>query len=300
MSGFDSFPYSCRGSALAAGLAFFTQLTLVGSELCFLVISIDLRLAYTNPFSSFKQNVSYFAGIVLGVSITTAALLVLCGPQVYGLSDIGLAWIQSRRKHLSINFPKALLYYCIVLSIYCYCTWANFQFYKGSERGFSKTVSNRLSIMERSRKFTAAYVVYGFITFGVEFLSFLESNNSSAVLLAPAYLYALRGVFGLLVIFFSNYSDLSWEALYPWKVKSASTGLVADVAEERLLLQPHLNTALRAEVLHFTTQGIMFAAQAFERRVHGDRDNEEVGDDEHDDGDGTNSGRMFSFADDGR
>jgi hypothetical protein len=34
-----------------------------------------------------------------------------------------------------------------------------------------------------------------------------------------------------------------------------------NVAQEGLLLQPHLNTALRAEILYFTTQGIMFSAQ---------------------------------------
>lgn len=44
---------------------------------------------------------------------------------------------------------------------------------------------------------------------------------------------------------------------------SRENKLIADVVKERLALQPHLNTALRAEILYFTTQGIINACRGF-------------------------------------
>lgn len=264
-TGYQDAPYYCHATNIAAWLAFITQFSLLASELCFLIISVDLRMAYTNPFSSFKQNRLYFTTIILGVGGLTAFLLLAFGDRVYGLSDIGLVWIQSRRKHHSPNYPKIVLFYFPILYIFAYCTWANFQYYRGTERGFSKTVSNRTTIMERSKRYTAAYVGYGLTTFLVEFISFVKSKDSDSLVVMPAYFYSFRGLWSLLVILLTNYADLSWDGLNPFKFQSKSE-LIADVAQERLLLQPHLNTALRAEVLYFTTQGIMFAARECDLR----------------------------------
>lgn len=253
-------PYYCKSSSLAGWLAFITQFALLGSELCFLIISMDLRMAYTNPFSSYKQNRIYFALFVILASLSTSIILMLFGDQVYGLSDLAVVWIQSRRKRLSPNYPKFLLYYLPSILIFIYCLWANFQFYKGHEKGFTRTISNRLSIMERSKRYTAAYVFYGCIVFLVEFISFVAASNPDNIGPVPAYFNALRGIWGLLTIIYSNYSELSLSDLNPFLFET-SKNLVANVAQERLLLQPHLNTSLRAEILYFTTQGIIHASR---------------------------------------
>ncbi|MCL4417739.1 MAG: hypothetical protein M1365_13805, partial [Actinobacteria bacterium] len=165
-----------------------------------------------------------------------------------------------RRKRLSPNYPKFLLYYLPSILIFIYCLWANFQFYKGHEKGFTRTISNRLSIMERSKRYTAAYVFYGCIVFLVEFISFVAASNPDNIGPVPAYFNALRGIWGLLTIIYSNYSELSLSDLNPFLFET-SKNLVANVAQERLLLQPHLNTSLRAEILYFTTQGIIHASR---------------------------------------
>ncbi len=258
-------PYFCNASNLAAYLSFLTQFTLLGSELCFLVISLDLRMAYTNPFSSYKQNKVYFASIVLGISFVTSMALMAMGDQVYGLSSLGIAWIQDRRQARSPSYAKMLLFYCILIAIFVYCLWANFQFNKNDLKGFSKTVSNRISIMRRSKKFTLGYVGFGAVVLLIEFLSYLANSSETAVGPVPAYFYCYRGVWALAVILYSNWSELTWRQMNPFRFKDAeSSSLVENVANEGLLLQPHLNTALRAEILYFTTQGIMYAAKAFD------------------------------------
>lgn len=55
-----------------------------------------------------------------------------------------------------------------------------------------------------------------------------------------------------------NWKDLTWSNLL---LKSSNQdGDFDTTVQENLLLKPHLNSALRAEILYFTTQGIIFAA----------------------------------------
>lgn len=266
-------PYSCKGSRFAGVLAFLTQFSLIGSELCFLVISIDLRIAYTNPFSSYNQNRYSFMAFVLGLSLLTSMSLLWMGPEVYGMSSLDLVWIQNRRTDgssgsSSFNYPKLVLYYIITGGVFVYSLWANFQYNRDSTKGFSKTVSNRVTIMLRSKKFTICYVGYGCLVFLFEFVSFATSNTANDIGFIPPYLLALRGVWGLWVILYCNWSELSWDLVNPFQISLSHARQAKDHnAIENLLLQPHLNTALRTEILYFTTQGIMFAALEQERNA---------------------------------
>lgn len=264
-------PYECTSSPVSGYLAFITQFSLVGSELCFFIISYDLRIAYTNPFSSFQVNRNFFFNLVIGLSLLTSFILMFLGPRVYGMSDLGLVWIQKRREHGSPNYPKAVLYYMITIWVFIYSLWANFRYNIDSEKGFSKTVSNRLSIMQRSKKFTIGYVGYGSLVFLMQFISFVSQSQSPVVVNAPAYLLAFRGVWGLMVILYSNWSELTWELVNPFHLSLQEDRMKEDIAMEKLLLQPHLNTALRAEILYFTTQGIMFAARDYQRNANARR-----------------------------
>lgn len=233
--------------------------------MCFLIISVDLRLAYTNPFSSYKHNKYYFGVVVIGFSLLTALCLLAMGPRVYGYDEHGIIWIQDSRASLAMNWPKFMLYYLIVTCIYTYSLWANFQFYRSSEKGLSVTISNRLSIMLRSKRFVVGHIFFDTLILALEFLSFLNNSNSQLLLSIPSYLQALRGVLGFIVIMYSNWQDLTWQSLNPFYFASSvkDKNMVERVALEGLMQQPHLNTALRAEILYFSTQGIMFAARSF-------------------------------------
>ena len=166
-------PYYCNSTLAASRWAFITQFSMIGVQLCFLVISVDLRLAYTNPFSSFKHNKYYFAAFVVLGSLLTSLCLLAMGPRVYGYDEHGVVWIQDSRATLAMNWPKFMLYYLIVTVIYCYSIWANFQFYRSSEKGLSVTISNRLSIMNRSKRFVVGHIFVDAFILALEFLSFL-------------------------------------------------------------------------------------------------------------------------------
>lgn len=269
----DSPPYFCRASDLAGLLAFITQFSLLASELCFLVISVDLRIAYTNPFSSFQQNQLYYAAYVILSALLSAILLIICGPQVYGIASEGIVWIQTKRisygaeYYSEPNYPKFFLFYFLLILIYVYCLWANFQYYRSHTKGFSQTVSNRINIMQRSKRFTLSYLAYDTLTMLSEFMSFVNYYDSHALNSLPSYCYCVRGIFTLMIILYSNHEDLSWRVLNPFSmfVNEEDNDLVA---LEGLLMQPHLNAALRVELLYFTTKGIMHAARDYEANEH--------------------------------
>jgi hypothetical protein len=264
----NSAPYYCNASLLGAVLSFVSQFALLGSVLCFLIISVDLRIAYTNPFSSFQQNRLYYAIFVLGISILVAVILILCGPQVYGLASEGIVWIQTKRiyknsnYYSSPNYPKFLFLYFPEILVYIYCLWANFQYYRSATAGLAQTLSNRVIIMQRSKRYTLSFVAYDIITLFLEFISFVNYYNYESVNSLPSYFYSLRGFASLFIILYANSQDLKWIDLNPfWTTQQREEELLA---LEGLLMQPHLNAALRVELLYFTTKGIMHAAKDFD------------------------------------
>lgn len=265
----DSPPFYCNASTLAGVLAFITQFSLLASELCFLAISLDLRMAYTNPFSSFQQNRVYYAVYIFLSSLLGALVLILCGPQVYGLASEGVVWIQTKRipygaeYYAEPNYPKFFLFYFPLILIYVYCIWANFQYYRSHTKGFSQTLSNRIKIMQRSKRFTLSFLAYDTLTLTSEFASFVNYYDSRALNSLPSYCYCIRGIFSLAIILYCNHEDLSWRDLDPFStfINEEENDLVA---LEGLLMQPHLNAALRVELLYFTTKGIMHAARDYE------------------------------------
>jgi hypothetical protein len=187
------------------------------------------------------------------------------GPRVYGYDEHGVIWIQDSRANLAMNWPKFMLFYLIITCVFVYSIWANFQFYRSSEKGLAVTISNRLSIMNRSKRFVIGHITCYSVILALEFLSFVDKEDYQVLLSLPSYLQALRGVLGTLVIVYSNWEDITWQSMNPFYFASSSkdTNMVERVALEGLMQQPHLNTALRAEILYFSTQGIMFAARSF-------------------------------------
>lgn len=84
----------CKASSVAAFLSFVTQFSLIGSELWFLVLTVDLHLASTNPFTSYKLNAQRYNLLVYSGSLGTALILLLLGNEVYGRSSDATCWIQ--------------------------------------------------------------------------------------------------------------------------------------------------------------------------------------------------------------
>lgn len=85
---------TCRSTAMAALFSWMTQFSLIGGELWFFVLTMDLHLACQNPFTSYKLNAKRYLLLVFLGSVGTACILIMLGPEVYGLSSDANCWIQ--------------------------------------------------------------------------------------------------------------------------------------------------------------------------------------------------------------
>lgn len=127
------------------------------------MISYDLRMAYTNPFASFKHMQIYYTFTVLGVALSTSILLMILGSTVYGPSPEGVIWIQNRRQEYEGTHPninKFILFYLWMLGIYVYCVNAIWSLSLKLRKGFAETLSAKLSIIQRARyQFVLSYTL---------------------------------------------------------------------------------------------------------------------------------------------
>jgi hypothetical protein len=81
-----------RGDAVdCRAVSFFIEFSLIGSELCFFMLSFDLFTALRNPFVDYKGNLRLYRIAIIVVSILLSALLVGVGP--YGLTNFGVCWV---------------------------------------------------------------------------------------------------------------------------------------------------------------------------------------------------------------
>ena len=260
---------SCISTPIAAVISFISQFALLGGELWFFVISYDLRMAYTNPFSSFKENKKFYDRTVVFFSLLCSGILMIIGPKEYGLAAEGVLWIQNARNGQS-NIAKIFLFYLWIGLIYTYCVHASFQLNIKMKKGFTDTLSIKLSIIKRASKYVLAYSLYWAIFLLLEIFSFGLGHgyNSRLLVSIVAYGFSIRGIWALGVICYTNWAELSLEIMLPFLYQTQQQkqqNLVNEVVEEHLLMKPHLNIALRSEILYFTTQGIMFAARECEK-----------------------------------
>jgi hypothetical protein len=116
-------------------LCWLTQFSLLGGEIWFLCLSVDIHVSLTNPFSSHLINDVYYSITSFGVGIFTATLLVLIRPLQYGLSTDPMVWVRDQKD--SVNWTKVGMFYAYLPFIYLYCgtiaIWARWQIHRGLE-----------------------------------------------------------------------------------------------------------------------------------------------------------------------
>lgn len=121
-------------------LSWLTQFSLLGGELWFWVLSVDIHVALTNPFSNTISNSYFYSGIVLGIAALTATILVTILPIQYGLSSDPMIWVRDKRN--ATNWTKIGMFYLFVPMIYIYCgvvaIWARWQINRGLEATLQK------------------------------------------------------------------------------------------------------------------------------------------------------------------
>jgi hypothetical protein len=273
----------CVASNWAGFFSFVTQFSLLGGELWFFVLTLDLHFACTNPFTSYKLNAQRYEIFVICGSLMTASALLISGPDVYGLSSDLTCWIQvlpfkfrtslslpsqplflslsqdtsqESGKTLRYNPAKTILFYLPMAAIYSYCLYVVLFVFQRLKQGLSETLHTRLSTVRRAQAYVLGYFLFWMFPLVFSFVDFVFENSSHGTLRTlTAFFLAIRGLFSALILLSPNWNEMkSFLEATSSKSGSMTDGLVQNVVEEDLSLRPHLNTALRAEIIFFTTQ----------------------------------------------
>ena len=118
-------------------LAFLTQFSLLGGELWFGVLSLDIHLSLTNPFSSYTTYAPYYTSAVYLVAIGVATIFVSVVPIQYGVSVEPMIWVNVYADEEEGRYTKVAVFYSFMTAIYLYSgfmvIWARNQIHKGLE-----------------------------------------------------------------------------------------------------------------------------------------------------------------------
>lgn len=118
-------------------LAWAVQFTLLGGELWFAVLSIDIHQSLSNPFNSYHINSWYYTTFVYGLAILVATIFVSVVPIQYGLSVDPMIWVNDYNNSQNGRWTKFAVFYVFMIIIYMYCgvtaVWARHQIHKGLE-----------------------------------------------------------------------------------------------------------------------------------------------------------------------
>ena len=158
-----------------------------------------------------------------------------------------------------------VLFYIVVYGVWLYAAYVVIVALQRLRRGLKNSLANRISIIRRSQTYVLGYVVIGFLTLFIELSLYgadyktnggtdADHDHSSNSLqrglsTTTAVIDACAGVVSFIILYVVNKEEV--RAFF--QAKDSSKGFVANVVLEDLSLKPHLNSALRAEILYYTT-----------------------------------------------
>jgi hypothetical protein len=226
-------------------VAFFIEFSLIGSELCFLMLSVDLFTALRDPFVDYKANMrKYFAATFIAAGSLSGALV---GPNFNGLTDFGTCWLGYSGYNLWAFFLSYLI------AIYAWSFFVLIYARRRLAKGLRDTYEARMLSFRHGVVFVAGYAVFWLVVAAVYggSLATPTSPNVSPVAWAFCLLFTSRGV-ATMLCWLANH-DLRAVQQSEAAARFKFGGTLGRVNRQ---LQPHLNLALRKEVLHYTTLAI--------------------------------------------
>jgi len=253
--------------------ALWTQFSVMSSETWFFIMAIDGYFSLQNPFSSFKEKYPYYHILAWGMGLITATFLVVRDDE--GSSSADICWvddtidsddfIERNANGFMYLYAWLVLFYTISLLVFG-LTMCRIN------GGLKTTYHSRRNVLVRTAVILLIYMLYWFIM-GVLFLSMTDDTvgnpdadmewfkrtkpDHNAATGAIWFLLPAKG-FVTAVVWFSVNSLPS--LLYH---TFSSAGREELRIKKELFVggdfSPQLNKALRREVLHFTTKGIIEA-----------------------------------------
>lgn len=275
----DAHSNGCKLFSVLIQFSYFT------GECWLLTISVDLILSLTNPFTSYKSNLRRYHIIVWTSGAVIAAVLLNghCQDSFSG----GICWIESSLECV-IGFYLfwVIFFYALSICAVFFSAWR-------MSRGLESTYVTRKACVQDTFYIVASYLAYSvgiFILFiiltpkhNLEENSELPETSRNII----AYLISLRGCVDAVLWFMLHDFSSSGSAsksrskssssllfklfssplLDPDEVNDTQASAEPDIEMQNdtnegdfgidVDLSPQLNMALRQEVVHFTTMGII-------------------------------------------
>jgi len=278
-----------RSSDQCQLLSVLMQFSYFTGECWLLTISVDLILSLTNPFSSYKLNLRRYH-IVVWTSGAIISGVLLDSDHCQDVFSDGICWIDASFECiLGFYLFWIVLFYAASICVVLFSAWR-------ISRGLESTYSTRKACVKDTFCIVASYVTYSVFLFLLFILLTPQhnleqnSNISDSGQHIIAYLLALRGFVDAVLWFMlhdfgspgSNSSTSTkskpngglWPKFFSSPLLGASeVGRDTDTSDDNIEfakeseqksefgididLSPQLNMALRKEVVHFTTMGII-------------------------------------------
>ena len=267
-------------------LSFLVQFSFFTGECWLMTISVDLILSLTNPFASYKSNLRRYHVVVWTSGIIISGVLLDSNSCLNIFSD-GVCWIDASLECI-VGFYLfwVVLFFLLSMCVMIFSAWR-------LSRGLQSTYATRKACVKDTFNIVACYLIYGMLVFFL-FIILTPQHNlghnsrmSSTGKNVVAYILALRGFVDALLWFtmhdfagyYGNKTKPASASSYP--IKQCSSPLLDSVDTNSRVgrsspeceftseanfegefgidvdLSPQLNLALRQEVVHFTTMGII-------------------------------------------
>ncbi|GLD93142.1 hypothetical protein PINS_up001734 [Pythium insidiosum] len=238
-------------------LAALTIFCMTSSECWFLSMSLDLYRCTTNPFTNVQLNLQWYHAFSWGLGSLFAGALWFSGVQLYSPAD----------PHCYItehDTALMLLYYTVVvLSVLVALGFSVLENQSYPHGGMKQALQAKKDVIRSARIFTLAYIVYQIVLITL-WIADLATQQAHSWRHAPirdlsSLLQTSKGLIDLVIWISMN----GVPCLHATPRADLESDRDSDIDVD---LQPQLNVALRKEVLHFTTRGVV-AASANTHRV---------------------------------
>mmetsp|Transcript_32620 Transcript_32620/g.86026 ORF Transcript_32620/g.86026 Transcript_32620/m.86026 type:complete len:1083 (+) Transcript_32620:268-3516(+) len=294
-----------KATNLTRFLASATEWGILGSELWFFCMSIDLQYSITNPFSSYGAYRNFY--LMLGFGVPTFMAL-----NVYALEskDVGVTWFYAAwvdhqpcetynatletititeaphecRDTYSVDPFKWVFLFGWVVVIYLYSLSIWIYASRRLSAGIQSTLAQRKETLKRSGWHLISMYVYWFVPtmFAlVEWMIEIHYNDKGnnrvekyADLVNTRSAYHIMAVgLAVMLAFRGTWSFITILFINRHDLFTPSGEMIRSMEEEKKSFTPHLNATLRKEILYYSTLCIRLAV---ERNGENDEEEDEV------------------------
>lgn len=259
----------------------------IAAELFSLMLAMDLYFSITNPFTNYKSNLVRYHIFTWSISALFGVLVLFVkesdGSPIYGRDNyLDICWLKRGSHDDGSDLYFYLLFIIPIVIIYTISLFSILIAQRRLARGLPETFELRSSMFRSSMRFVFCYLLYWVLAGAVYGIISLLSDDvpSEALDLILAFAFGGRGVvtFGVWLLTYGQNVRVTCKGFIisgestsmnrivsntePGKAVTVQIGLDSDNSD----LRPHLNHALRKEILSYATLGIAKSVRRAELR----------------------------------